>query len=109
MSWLLLSVHFALLPLLHVVHGHPLTDYPVALGGSLLSVSLLIQCWLVAGLLGWGGTFKFKALLKANLNLPISGDAKVNLENGMPLSFRAHKTALGTLGNFDPQKVSRHF
>ena len=32
LAWLLLSVQLALLPLLHALHGHTLTDHHMALG-----------------------------------------------------------------------------
>ena len=32
LAWLLLSVQLALLPLLHALHGHSLTDHHLALG-----------------------------------------------------------------------------
>ena len=34
LAWLLLSVQMALLPLLHALHGHSLTDHHIALGAQ---------------------------------------------------------------------------
>ena len=44
-AWLLLSVQVALLPLLHALHGHHLTDHQMALGASLLLSSLVLREW----------------------------------------------------------------
>lgn len=43
LAWLLLSVQLALLPLLHALHGHSLTDHHMALGAALLSSSLFFR------------------------------------------------------------------
>jgi len=43
LAWLLLSVQLALLPLLHALHGHTLTDHHMALGAALLSSSLFFR------------------------------------------------------------------